>query len=55
MFSVTPCNKMKSITMMLKAIHAQESKEAGRRDRGNAYIHELPFLALKPGQNQQYH
>ena len=29
-FSVTPRNKMKSVAMMLKAIHAQESKEAAR-------------------------
>ena len=29
-FSVTPRNKMKSVFMMLKAIHAQESKEAAR-------------------------
>ncbi len=29
-FSVTPRNKMKSVSMMLKAIHAQESKEAAR-------------------------
>lgn len=26
-FSVTPRNKMKTVPMMLKAIHAQESKE----------------------------
>lgn len=29
-FSVTPRNKMKSVSMMLKAIHAQESREAAR-------------------------
>ena len=29
-FSVTPRNKMKTAVMMLKAIHAQESKEAAR-------------------------
>ena len=29
-FSVTPRNKMKMVAMMLKAIHAQESKEAAR-------------------------
>ena len=29
-FSVTPRNKMKSVSMMLKAIHAQESKSAAR-------------------------
>ena len=29
-FSVTPRNKMKPVAMMLKAIHAQESKEAAR-------------------------
>ena len=29
-FSVTPRNKMKAVAMMLKAIHAQESKEAAR-------------------------
>ena len=31
-FSVTPCNKMMSVAMMLKAIHAQESMAtAGRK------------------------
>lgn len=29
-FSVTPRNKMKTVAMMLKAIHAQESKSAAR-------------------------
>lgn len=29
-FSVTPRNKMKTVSMMLKAIHAQESREAAR-------------------------
>ena len=29
-FSVTPRNRMKTVAMMLKAIHAQESKEAAR-------------------------
>ncbi len=29
-FSVTPRNKVKTVAMMLKAIHAQESKEAAR-------------------------
>lgn len=29
-FSVTPRNRMKSVSMMLKAIHSQESKEAAR-------------------------
>ena len=29
-FSVTPRNKMKTVAMMLKAIHAQESKDAAR-------------------------
>ena len=29
-FSVTPRNKVKNVAMMLKAIHAQESKEAAR-------------------------
>ena len=29
-FSVTPRNKMKTVALMLKAIHAQESKEAAR-------------------------
>jgi transposase-like protein len=29
-FSVTPRTKMKAVAMMLKAIHAQESKEAAR-------------------------
>ena len=30
-FSVTPRNKMKEVSMMLKAIHAQESKEAAKQ------------------------
>lgn len=29
-FSVTPHNKLKTVAMMLKTIHAQESKEAAR-------------------------
>lgn len=29
-FSVTPCNKMKAVAMMLKSIHAQENKEVAR-------------------------
>ena len=29
-FSVTPRHKMKTVAMMLKAIHAQESKESAR-------------------------
>ena len=29
-FSVTPRNKMKSVAMMLKTIHAQENKETTR-------------------------
>lgn len=29
-FSVTPRNKMKTVALMLKAIHAQESKDAAR-------------------------
>lgn len=29
-FSVTPRNRMKTVSMMLKAIHSQESKEAAR-------------------------
>ena len=29
-FSVTPRNRMKAVSMMLKAIHSQESKEAAR-------------------------
>lgn len=31
-FSVTPCNKMEAIAMMLKAIHAQKTKEAVREE-----------------------
>ena len=30
-FSVTPRNKMKTVAMMLKAIHGQESKEVSRK------------------------
>lgn len=29
-FSVTPRNRMKAVSMMLKAIHSQESKEVAR-------------------------
>ncbi len=29
-FSVTPRNRMKALSMMLKAIHSQESKDAAR-------------------------
>ena len=29
-FTVTPKTKMKQVTLMLKAIHAQESKEAAQ-------------------------
>ena len=32
-FSVTPRNKMKTVALMLKAIHAQESKDAAREKR----------------------
>ena len=35
-FSVTPRNKMKAVAMMLKAIHAQESKESAREKAAQA-------------------
>ena len=35
-FSITPRNKMKNVSMMLKAIHAQESKEAAREKAAQA-------------------
>lgn len=42
-FSVTPRNKMKAVAMMLKAIHAQESKEAAREKAKQvaAKLHEM--------------
>ena len=30
-FSVAPCNKMKTVALILKAIHILESKEAARK------------------------
>lgn len=35
-FSVAPRNKMKAVAMMLKAIHAQESKEAAHENAHQA-------------------
>ena len=47
-FSVTPRNKMKTVALMLKAIHAQESKKAARekcsRYRKNSGLWSLPNL-----------
>ncbi len=40
-FSVTPRNKMKTVALMLKAIHVQESKEAAR-EKSNPGSGEAP-------------
>lgn len=44
-FSVTPRNKMKTVAMMLKAIHAQENKEAAREKAGQV-IEKLKEMKL---------
>ena len=46
MFSVVPRSKMKHVTKMLKAIHAQESKKAAR-EKARAVIAELREMKLK--------
>lgn len=45
-FSVTPRNKMKTVAMMLKAIHAQENKEAARKKatQVTAQLQEIKLL-----------
>lgn len=45
-FSVTPRSKMKEITAMLKAIHAQENKEAAK-EKAAAVVNKLREMKLK--------
>ena len=45
-FSVTPRNKMREVTRMLKAIHAQESKEAARK-KAKDVVEQLRAMKLK--------
>ena len=45
-FSVTPRNKMRVVTRMLKAIHAQESKEAARK-KAKDVVEQLRAVKLK--------
>ena len=46
-FTVTPKTKMKQVTLMLKAIHAQESKEAAREKAASiaAKLREMKLLS----------
>jgi len=46
MFSVTPHGKMKTVATMLKAIHAQESKEAAR-EKAERVVAKLREMKLK--------
>ena len=45
-FSVVPKSKVKLVAKMLKAIHAQESKQAAR-EKANAVVRELRAMKLK--------
>lgn len=45
-FSVVPRNKMREVTRMLKAIHAQESKEAARK-KAKDVVEQLKGMKLK--------
>lgn len=45
-FSVIPRNKMREVTRMLKAIHAQESKEAARK-KAKDVVEQLKEMKLK--------
>jgi putative transposase len=45
-FSVTPGSKMREVTRMLKAIHAQESKEAARK-KAKDVVEQLRIMKLK--------
>jgi len=45
-FSVTPCTRIKYISKMLKAIHAQESKEAAM-EKAKQVAEELRNMKLK--------
>lgn len=44
-FSVTPRNKVKTVAMMLKAVHAQENKEAAR-EKASQIIRKLREMKL---------
>lgn len=46
-FSVTPRNKMKSVAMMLKVIHAQENREAAR-EKVRQVADKLKDMKLRP-------
>lgn len=45
-FSVTPRNKMKTVAMMLKAIHAQENREA-TREKARQVAEKLKEMKLR--------
>ena len=45
-FTVTPRGKMKDVTRMLKAIHAQETREAAR-EKAQAVVQKLREMRLK--------
>ena len=45
-FSATPRNRMREVTRMLKAIHAQESKEAARK-KAKDVVEQLRAMKLK--------
>lgn len=45
-FSVTPRSKMREVAAMLKAIHAQENKEAAK-EKAAAVVHKLQEMKLK--------
>ena len=45
-FTVTPRGKMKEVTHMLKAIHAQETREAAR-EKAQAVVQKLREMRLK--------
>lgn len=49
-FSVTPKNRMKEVSMMLKAIHAQESKEAAREKAEQVALKLREMKLLKAAQ-----
>lgn len=49
-FSMTPKNKMKEVAMMLKAIHAQESKEAAREKAEQVVLKLREMKLLKAAQ-----
>ena len=49
-FTVTPKTKMKQVALMLKAIHAQESKEAAQEKAASiaAKLREMKLLSAPP-------